>query len=306
MSSRAATYFGEDSIFDFLNPETGPITPLVELPCSLNPHRDRGVRIFAKLLNLSPLGNVKSYPAFNMLMTAKAEGRLSGVDELVESSSGNTVASLGVVASLFGISNVTAYVSHEVSIGKLALLRLCGVTPVVNEEPICPDPSDPNSGVTIAKNLGKSAHKFNPGQYHNWANPSAHQRWTGPQIWEQTEGKVGVLCAGMGTTGTIIGTSSALKERNPRLLTIGATRAPNNGVPGVRTRNLLTEVEFEWSEAVDIHYEIGTESSYKSSLALCRAGLLVGPSAGLAYAALLKWISECSDLSSMKDDNGEI
>ena len=145
------TYAGPNAILDFLNPDNAPYIPLVELPESLNPYTDKGVRIFAKLMNMLPLMNVKSLPAYNMLLDQKSKGELSGIDTVIENSSGNTVFSLAVLARLMGIPRTKAVVSHEVTKGKLNLLRLLGTEIIVNEEPICPDPSDPTSGIYKAK-----------------------------------------------------------------------------------------------------------------------------------------------------------
>jgi len=282
------TFKGPDAIKDFLNPDNNLPLPLVELPDSLNPYRNKGVRIFAKLMNFLPLNNMKSLPAYNMLM----EKDLSGVNTVIENSSGNTVFSLAVIGRVFGIPQMKAIVSHEVSEGKLKLLRLLGTEVIVNEEPICPNPSDPTSGIYKAKEWAKEHGWFNPGQYDNEANPRAHEKWTGPQIWQQTDGKIDILCAGLGTTGTVVGTGKYLKEKNKDIKIVGVTRKANNPVPGVRTQNLLQEVAFNWRDYIDDVQEVGTVKSFKKSLELCRAGLMVGPSSGFALVGLLNYLSQ--------------
>jgi len=265
------------------------IPPLVEIPDALNPYRKDGVRIYAKLMNMTPLGNVKSFPAVNMLHNLKDQ---KDVHTIVENSSGNTVFSLAVVGRLLGISNTKAFVSHEVSSGKLQLLRVLGIQPIINEEPICPDPEDKESGIYKAKIKGKQKGWFNPGQYDNKFNPQSHYKWTGPQIWEQTHGDIDVFCTGLGTTGTMVGIGSYLKEKNPRIKNIGVVRQPNNPVPGVRTSNLLTQIAFNWQGIVDATEEVGTVDSFKFSLELCRHGLLVGPSSGFALNGLLQYLAK--------------
>lgn len=282
------TFQGPNAIKDFLNPDNNPPLPLVELPDALNPFKGKGVRIFAKLMNFLPLNNVKSLPAYNMLL----EKDLSGVKTIIENSSGNTVFSLAVIARVLGIPQTKAIVSHEVSEGKLKLLRLLGTEIIVNEEPICPNPSDPTSGIYKAKEWAKEHGWFNPGQYDNEANPRAHEKWTGPQIWDQTNGKVDIFCAGLGTTGTIVGTGKYLKERNKDIQIVGVTRKPNNPVPGVRTQNLLQEVAFNWREYITDVQEVGTVESFKKSLELSRSGLMVGPSSGFALVGLLNYLSQ--------------
>lgn len=136
-------FAGTTGIVDFLNPANHPPLPLVEMPDTLNPFRAQGVRIFAKLLSMSPLTNVKSIPAFNMLARAKESGKLEGVDHIVESSSGNTVLSLGLAGKAFGIPRTSAYVSRDVTMEKLDLLRFLDIGVRVFDDPICPDPNDP-------------------------------------------------------------------------------------------------------------------------------------------------------------------
>ncbi len=286
------TFEGSHAVLDFLNPDNAPYTPLVEIPDHLNPYRKDGVRIFAKLMNMLPLANVKSLPAYNMLLDKKEKGQLDGVDTVIENSSGNTVFSLAVISRLMGISHTKAIVSHEVSRGKLNLLRFLGTEIIVNEEPICPDPSDKTSGIYKAKKWAKENNWFNPGQYDNEANPEAHYKWTGPQIWEQTKEKVSLLSVGLGTTGSVTGTGRYLKEKNPTIKILGVSRIINNPVPGVRTNNLLKEIAFNWKSILDYQEEVGTIESYEMSLKLCRAGLFVGPSSGFAFVGLLNHLSK--------------
>ena len=290
---------GPDALKKFLNPDNNPPVPLVEIPCELNPYFDDGVHICAKCMNFLPLGNVKSLPAYNILLEEDQRGGLVGIDNLIENSSGNTVFSLAVIGRLFGIQNTKAIVSHEVTWGKLQLLRLLGTDVFVNEEPICPDPNDKNSGIHLAKNIAKGKGWFNPGQYDNEANPKAHEKWTGPQIWEQTEGSVSIFCAGLGTTGTMLGVGKYLKSKSKNIRTVGVTRKANNPVPGVRTSTLLREIAFDWKMYVDHTQEIGTKESFELSLRLCRHGLMVGPSSGFALAGLLAFLKEQKELGQL-------
>jgi cysteine synthase/rhodanese-related sulfurtransferase len=250
------TFEGEHAVLDFLNPDNAPHTPLVELPAHLNPYRDKGVRIFAKLMNMLPLSNVKSLPAYNMLLDKKNNGGFDGIDTVIENSSGNTVFSLAVIARLMGIPHTKAVCSHQVSLGKLNILRFLGTEVIVNEEPICPDPSDPTSGIYKSKVWAKEHNWFNPGQYDNEANPEAHYKWTGPQIWEQTGGKVSLVGIGLGTTGSATGIGKYLREKNKDIEIVGAYRAPNNPVPGVRTEALLRQIAFDWKAQVNFKEEV--------------------------------------------------
>lgn len=302
-------FSGPEAVKDFLNPDHNPPLPLVEIPEHLNPFAKDGVRIFAKLMNFLPLANVKSLPAYNMLLEKEDAGGLGNINSLIENSSGNTVFSLAVIGRLFGIPKTKAIVSHEVTWGKLQLLRFFGTEIMVNEEPICPDPSDKESGIYKAKQIGETKGWFNPGQYDNEANPRAHKQWTGPQIWEQTDGKITVFCAGLGTTGTMVGTGKYLKDKSFKMVKVGVVRLPNNPVPGVRTPNLLRAIAFDWKDATDYIEEVGTKESFEKSLELCRAGIVVGPSSGFALQGLLQFFvkqKELGKFDGMRNKDGEI
>ena len=290
MPKQLNTFDGPQAIRNFLDPGKNSYLPLVELPASLNPFAADRVRIFAKLMNLLPLGNIKAAPAYNMIEEKYLSGELAGVDTIIENSSGNTVSSIALVARQFGVNDIRSYVPAEISWHKLLMLLFYGIEPIVNVEPENPTESDPQSGVSKARKDAEKPGVLNPGQYDNDANPRAHERWTAEQIWEQTGGKIDVFCAGLGTTGTIIGNSRSLKKKNPAIRVVGVMRAPDNYVPGVRTEKLLKMVGFKWRNAVDRIERIETAQSYELSMKLSRSGLVVGPSSGLALAGLLQYL----------------
>lgn len=285
----------ENGLHDFLNPKN-IITPIVELPPKMNPYYQDGVRIFAKLLNTLPLNNVKSIPAFTMLNDTKTD--LSKIHTITENSSGNTVLSLAVIGKLFGIETTKAFVSNEVTIGKLKLLRLFWVVPMVNREPICPDPNDKTSGIYKAIKLWKKNWRYNPWQYHNENNPKAHYEITWPQIYDQLDGNIQLFCAGLGTTGTMTGISTFLKEKDKKIYSLGVIRKPNNPIPWPRTRSLLQQIAFDWKSCVDKTIEVGAKESYIRSLDLIRNGIVVWPSSWFA----LQWLFEF--LEKQKSSNG--
>lgn len=309
MRSNKCVFTGPDSIKEFLNPGNLPYLPLVELPPSLNPFADDGVRIQAKLMNLLPLGNVKAVPAYNMIMEKALNGELDGIEELIENSSGNTVFSLAIAARQFGVDKTSSYVPAEISWNKLLMLLFFGVRPIVNQEPQSPSENDPGSGVFKARKDGERPEMLNPGQYENPDNPGAHEKWTGPQIWDQTGGKLSLFSAGLGTTGTLIGTARFLKRQNPDLPVLGVMRAPDQYVPGARTENLLNLVQFDWRSHVDHIERADSESSYRLSMAMSRLGLLVGPTSGMALAGLLQHLEvekAKGRLDKLRNEDGEI
>ena len=297
-------YFsGEGGLRNYAKPAFEKMIPLVELPSSLNPFLKKyGIHINAKLMNTLPLMNVKSLPAWKMLEDAD----LNQVDSAVESSSGNTVASIGLYKDFFGIDRVKAIVSNDVTKDKLAFLRVAGLDIEFVESPICPDPRDPDGPINIAKRQGENDRWLNLGQYDNPSNPKAHQEITGPQIEAQLGGKVDFFSAGLGTTGTFTGTAQYLKSKIPSLITVGAVRVPNNAVPGVRTINQLAEIDFKWDELIDKGdiFKISTKESYCHSLMMIRKGLLVGPSAGFSLAALIKKLEKLEKTGEIENYRG--
>ena len=298
MENQNNVFEGPAAIRDLLNPGKLSFIPLVELPEKLNPFAGDKVRIFAKLMYMLPLANVKAVPAFNMIEGKHRSGELEGVRKIVENSSGNTVSSMALVARQFGVNETQSYVPSEISWNKLLMLLFYGIQPIVNVEPLNPTEGDPESGVSKAKKDGEAPEAINPGQYHNDDNPKSHERWTAQQIWDQTDGKINIFSAGLGTTGTMIGNSRFLKSKNPNIRTVGTMRAPDSYVPGVRTEKLLKMVDFDWRKHIDYIERIETSESYRLSMELSRSGIVAGPSSGMALAGLLQ------HLKGLKDKNG--
>ncbi len=310
MGERLNVFEGPDAVRNFLNPGNLPHLPLVELPTGLNPFAADKVRIFAKLMTMLPLGNVKAVPAFNMIREMSRRGELEGVQRIVENSSGNTVSSMALVARQFGVEETQSYVPAEISWNKLLMLLFFGIEPIVNVEPADPDETDPQSGVFKAKKDGERPDAINPGQYDNEDNPNSHEKWTAEQIWEQTGGKLSIFCAGLGTTGTMIGNATTLKEKNAAIRMVGAMRAPDHYVPGVRTEKLLRLVGFDWRSHVEFIERVETGESYRLSMEMSRAGILAGPSSGLALCGLLQHLRKSSQDGTLDEvrnqEDGEI
>jgi cysteine synthase len=278
---------GPDAIRNFLDPDQAPKTPLVELPASLNPFSEKDkIRIFAKMMSLTPLLNLKLYPAWNMLAEAEKRGQLKGIDTLIENSSGNMALSLAILAPYFGVKNVQAIVPADIAGTKKELLHLAGVEFIHSTE----TPGEP-SGIVKAKRLGLKKGFRNLGQYGNPANPAAHAKWTAEQVWQQTHHKVTVFAAGMGTTGTVVGAAKYFKDKPTKIAVVGALCAPGNAVPGVRSEAKLKDISFDWKTGI-YRVEVKTKESYRKSLGLIRAGFLAGPSSGFALAGLIRFLKE--------------
>jgi cysteine synthase len=295
---------GSDSIRAWLNPANHAPLPLVELPDRLNPYRGDGVRVFAKLAYLTPLLNIKLLPAWNMLQEARNRGRLQDVHTLIENSSGNTAFDLAVLAGALGIGSVRAFVPFDIAPGKLELLRIAGVGPQMTKE----TPGQP-SGIAEARRVGEQAGFFSPSQYENQGNPEAFEKWLAPEVWKQTEGKITVFAAGLGTTGTLVGCARFFRRMAANVATVGCLCAANEAVPGVRSRERLKEIKFDWQAAADTVVEVGTKESFRLSLKLCQSGLMAGPSSGFVLAGLYRALGAAkaeSRLETLRNGDGEV
>ena len=295
---------GPQGLYDFYDPEKAVPTPLVEIPAGLNPFYQDGVRIYAKLHSALPAANVKSLPALNMLREAglatcdttqdesKCKRAKAGTKQIVEYSSGSTVISLAILSQIIGIEGVTAYLSNKTSTAKLNLMRFFGLRLKLFGGPSQPEPTDERGGIKAAEHVGEQDGYFNPNQYENDANWRAHYKWTARQLYQQLGEELDVLVAGMGTSGTMTGTGLAIKELLPHAYRIGVTTTPGDRVPGPRSEALLAPVLFPWKESIDAMEWVGSVDSFRTSMSLCRNGLLVGPSSGYNLYGLLQHLEK--------------
>lgn len=192
-------------------------TPLIKLN-KLN----KGLKpqIFAKLESANPGGSVKDRIGYNMILDAELRGELKPGGTIIEATSGNTGIGIALTAAVKGykcIFVVTSKVSEE----KINYLKALGTEVIVVSN--LADPDSPEYYVNVAKRLHKEIpNSFFAYQYSNPSNPEIHYKTTGPEIWEQTDGKITHFISSIGTGGTISGTGKYLKEKNPDIQIIGA------------------------------------------------------------------------------------
>jgi len=300
---------GSHALVDFLNPACRGALPLVELTDpTLNPflNSNNRVRIFGCLGFMNPFLNTKGDVVYNMLKMAQNSGRLEGVHTIVENSSGNTAAALGVLGPLFGIRRIRAITPWDRAPGKGEVIRLLSV----DEELVKRD------GIKLAQNMGKEKGCINLNQYDNPDNPKTFDTYLAPGIWEQTNGALTVFSAALGSSGTLIGCSDffrSQKSERPsgeKVFIVGVNVAPNQAVPGARTLERLQEITLPWKEAMNTRMEVGTKESYVMSLRLIQRGLFAGPSSGLALVGLhemLKaWLTQNGDFSGLRNKAGDV
>src|SRR5210317_842218 len=192
--------------------ETIGNTPLVkinkltaELPCL----------VLAKYETFNPGNSVKDRMAVQMVEDAEAEGKLKPGGTIIEGTSGNTGMGLALAAIVKGYKLICTLADKQ-SKEKMDILRAMGAEVIVTPTNVASD--DPRSYYSVAKRLNKEIpNSFYPNQYDNLSNRTAHYEQTGPEIWEQTDGKITHLVVGVGTGGTVSGTAKFLKEKNPNI-----------------------------------------------------------------------------------------
>ena len=246
--------------------------------------------IVVKLESLNPGGSSKDRPALTMIEAAEAEGILKPGDTIVEPTSGNTGVGLAIVAAQRGY-NCIFVVTDKVGKEKVDLLRAYGAEVVVCPVAVAPD--DPRSYYSTAERIMRETpNAFRPNQYHNPNNPRSHYETTGPEIWEQTKGRVTHFVAGAGTGGTTSGAGRYLKEKNPDVCVVVGD--PENSLySGGSGRPYLVEGVGEdfWPDTydpdtVDVVIPISDAESFAMAHRVTQQeGLLIGGSGGTAIAA---------------------
>ena len=249
--------------------------------------------LLAKLETTNPGGSSKDRPALTMVLAAEEEGLLKPGSTIIEPTSGNTGVGLAIVAAQRGYKCIFV-MSDKMAPEKIDVLRAYGAEVVVC--PTAVPPEHPDSYYSTAERLTKETpNSFRPDQYSNPNNPRAHYETTGPEIWEQTKGRVTHFVAGAGTGGTISGVGRYLKEQNPAIRVIAAD--PQGSVySGGAGRPYLTEGVGEdfWPKNYDpslVDEVIAVSDADAFSMAremTRREGLLIGGSGGTAVAAALR------------------
>ena len=263
-------------------------TPLVRLN-----KVTRGIRatVLAKLEMLNPGGSVKDRIGLRMIEAAERAGRLRPGGTIVEPTSGNTGHGLAIAAAIRGYRCIFV-MPDKMSQEKISLLRAYGAEVVIAPTAVAPD--SPESYYRVADRLTEEIPgAFQPNQYFNEENPAAHETTTGPEIWRQTDGTITAFVCGVGTGGTITGTSRYLKSQKPDLLVVGAD--PEGSIYSGDVHPYLTEGIGEdfWPttfdpKLVDRYVRVSDRDAFAMARRITREeGILVGGSSGTAVVAAL-------------------
>ncbi|MFC4258346.1 cysteine synthase CysM [Marinobacter lacisalsi] len=238
--------------------------------------------ILAKLEGNNPAGSVKDRPAISMIQEAEKRGDIKPGDTLIEATSGNTGIALAMAAAIKGYT-MKLIMPANMSEERRASMRAYGaeIITVSKEE-----------GMEGARDLAARMQTQGEGmvldQFANPDNPLSHYRTTGPEIWEQTQGRITHFVSSMGTTGTIMGASRYFKERNPDIRIIGLQPKEGSSIPGIRRwpEEYLPKI-YEASR-VDEVLDVGQEEAENTMRALAREeGIFCGVSSGGSIAAAL-------------------
>jgi cysteinyl-tRNA synthetase len=243
-----------------------------------------GVEILAKLELLNPLGSVKERIAAAMVEGLEREGKLRPGVTIVESSSGNTGIGLAMVCAVKGY-RLLVTMSRNVSVERRAMLRALGAELVLVDggSDDAWDEADRIAAADPARTVRIS-------QYDTPYNVAVHYQTTGPEIWEQSGGRVDVLVATLGTTGTIVGAGRYLRERNPkvRIVAVQPDRK-DHAQQGIRTLRYQRVPPIWDPSAVDATLEVGDEEAFRLARALARQeGIFGGISCGTAMAGAIR------------------
>lgn len=259
-------------------------TPLVEaVKIPTNPK----VKIFCKLEGQNPGGSVKDRAAYNMIKCALERGDIKPGDRLVEATSGNTGIALAMVANILGLK-MTLIMPDNSTRERILSMEAYGAKVILT-----PAERTIEYSRELADKMAAEEGYFMLDQFSNPDNYMAHYYSTGPEIWKETEGKVTHFVSAMGTTGTIMGVSKYLKEKNPSIQIVGTQPTDGSQIPGIRrwTPEFLPKI-FDASR-VDRVIDVSQDAATMMTRRMAKEeGILAGMSSGGALHAAIQLSSE--------------
>jgi cysteine synthase B len=265
------------SIFDAIGN-----TPLIEL-CNLN--RNKRVRIFGKFEGANPGGSVKDRPAYYMIKKAEESGELTKDKTIVEPTSGNMGIALAVIGAARGY-NVRLFMPECVSTERQGALMALGATIVLTPAKEATDGAIRRTWEFVSKEPGKY---FMPNQFDNPNNVLAHYETTGPEIFSQTKGEVDVFVAGMGTTGTLTGTSKYLREKKTKIKIVAVEPTPGHTIQGLKNMTESIVPKIYSPEIFDEKIVVEDGEAFETTRLLAtKEGLFLGMSSGAAVTGALQ------------------
>ncbi len=260
-------------------------TPLIEIR-KIAEGISPSVKIFAKLEGFNPGGSVKDRPALKMIQEGIKSGKLAPGKTIIDSTSGNTGIALAMIGRVLGYA-VELVMPSNVSAERKRIIDAYGAKVTYS------DPLEGSDGaIRLCRDiLHEDPEKyFKPDQYFNPMNPQAHYETTGPEIYRQTGGQITHFIAGIGTSGTIMGTGRYLKEKNPKIRVIAVE--PDDALHGLEgLKHMATSIVpgIYHEDEVDEKFPASTDAAYAMVYRLSQEeGILVGQSSGAAMHATLQ------------------
>lgn len=262
-------------------------TPLVRIQL---PEIPEYIQLFGKLEGHNPGGSVKDRPAYNMINEALNRGDIDLSSRLVEATSGNTGIALAMVAASFKL-DITLIMPENATKERVDTMRAFGAHVILT-----PAEKTIEYSRTLAEEMAEKEGYFMLNQFANPDNYLAHYRTTGPEIWEATEGKITHFVSSMGTTGTIMGNSRFLKEKNPAIQIVGAQPEEGSRIPGIRrwSPEFLPKI-FE-PERVDRIFNVSRDQAIQMARRMAQeCGIFAGMSSGGVLQVCLDLIQEIKE-----------
>jgi cystathionine beta-synthase len=251
-------------------------------------------KMYVKVESANPGGSVKDRVAMAMIAEAERRGALRPGGTIIEATAGNTGVGLAMVAAVKGFRCIFV-LPDKMAAEKIALLKAYGAEVVITPTNVAPDAPESYNGVAdrLAREIPGA---WRPNQFSNLANPEIHYRTTGPEIWQQTEGRITAFVAGVGTGGTISGVAKYLKEMNPDVKIVGADpegSVLSGGTPKAWKVEGIGEDFVPKTlngQLVDEWIRVGDAESFHVARSLARReGMLLGGSSGTNVAAALRY-----------------
>ena len=257
-------------------------TPLIELK---NINGSKKVKIYGKFEGANPGGSVKDRPAYYMIMKAEESGKLTKDKTIIEPTSGNMGIALAMIGAARGYS-VRLFMPECVSTERQGALMALGADVVLT-----PAKESTDGAIRRAREFADSApgKYFMPNQFDNPNNVLAHYETTGPEIFSQTNGEVNVFVAGLGTTGTLMGTSKYLKEKKPSVKVVAVEPTVGHTIQGLKNMTEAIVPKIYRPEIYDEKITIEDGEAFETTRALAtKEGLFLGMSSGAAVAGALQ------------------
>jgi cysteine synthase B len=243
--------------------------------------------VLVKLEGNNPAGSVKDRPALSMIKHAEERGEINPGDRLIEATSGNTGIALAMASAIKGYK-MTLIMPDNMSEERRASMKAYGAEIILT-----PSASSMEGAIDLARQMEREGKGRILDQFANPDNPRAHYEGTGPEIWRDTEGRITHFVSSMGTTGTIMGTSSYLKEQDPAIQIVGVQPKGDSKIPGIRRwpKEYLPKIydRSRVDRIIDID-QITAEHTMRSLAT--EEGIFAGVSSGGAVAAALRLSAE--------------